>query len=135
MKKLDDIPKKQVFEAPEGYFETLPGIVQSRVTQKAGAWASWQPVLKYALPVLVVAVGLVWYLNADQTNNPEQMLASIDTIDIEEYLDEADMTTEDLLDNINYDQIQADSLEFENPMLDFGDADVDELLNEIETEL
>jgi hypothetical protein len=136
MKKLEDIPKKQVFEAPEGYFDSLPGIVQSRVAKQTGTRSMvWLPALKYALPILVVALGLVWYMNADKTETPEQLLASIETIDIEDYLDESDMTTEDLLEHIDYNQLQVDSLEFENPVLDFGDADLDELLNDFETEL
>jgi hypothetical protein len=136
MKKLEDIPKKQVFEAPEGYFDSLPGIVQARVATQAGSPSLvWLPALKYALPILVIAVGLIWYMNAGKTETPEQMLASIEAIDIEDYLDESDMTTEDLLEHIDYNQLQVDSLEFENPVLDFGDADLDELLNDFETEL
>jgi hypothetical protein len=136
MKKLEDIPKKQVFEAPEGYFDTLPGIIQARVAKKEGIWSlGWRPALRYALPILVMGVGLIWYLNSGKNETPEQLLASIEAIDIEDYLDESDMTTEELLDNIDYNQIEVDSLEFENSVLDFDDADVDELLNNLETEL
>jgi hypothetical protein len=136
MKKLKDIPKKQVFEAPEGYFDSLPGIVQSRVAgQAVSRNLIWLPVLKFAFPVLVIAIGAIWYSNSGGIETPEQLLASIETIDIEDYLDESDMTTEDLLEHIDYDQLQVDSLEFENPVLDFGDADLDELLNDFETEL
>lgn len=137
MKKLEDIPKKQVFEAPEGYFETLPGIIQARVAKKETAWVfgSLPPALKYALPVLIVAIGAWWFLNSNTTETPEQMLASIESVDIEAYLDDSDMTTEELLENIDLNQVQVDSLEFENPMMDFNDADVDEILNNIETEL
>jgi hypothetical protein len=136
MKKLEDIPKKQVFEAPEGYFDSLPSIVQSRVAGQVGSGSLiWLPVLKYALPALVIAIGAIWYSNSVEIETPEQLLASIETIDIEDYLDESEMTTEDLLEHIDYDQLQVDSLEFENPVLDFGDADLDELLNDFETEL
>ena len=34
MKKLEEIPKKEVFKVPEGYFENLPGIIQARVAQQ-----------------------------------------------------------------------------------------------------
>lgn len=138
MKKLEDIPKKQAFEAPEGYFDALPGIIQSRVAkpESVSQRFSWKPVLLYAMPVLLVAIGLIWYLNAGNGDSTtEQLLAAIETVDIEAYLDESEMTTEELLDHINYDQIQVDSLVFENPALDFSDADLDELLNELETEL
>jgi hypothetical protein len=138
MKKLEDIPKKQAFEAPEGYFDSLPGIIQARVAkpENVSQRFSWKPVLFYAMPVLAVAIGLIWYLNTGRgESSPEQLLASIETVDIEAYLDESEMTTDELLDHIDYDQLQADSLVFENPELDFSDADLDELLDEFETEL
>jgi hypothetical protein len=138
MKKLEDIPKKQPFEAPEGYFDTLPGIIQARVAkpESVSQRFSWKPALLYAMPILLVAIGLVWYLNSGNADSsPEQLLAAIEAVDIEAYLDESDMTTEELLDHINYDQIQTDSLVFENPALEFSDADLDELLDEFETEL
>ena len=60
MKKLDEIPKKSIFEAPEGYFDRLPGIIQARVSPLAvGAkqGPQWMPYfffgLKYALLVLL----------------------------------------------------------------------------------
>jgi hypothetical protein len=138
MKKLEDIPKKQSFEAPEGYFDSLPRIIQARVAkpESISQRFSWKPVLLYAMPILAVAIGLIWYLNIGRgDSSPEQLLATIETVDIEAYLDESEMTTDELLDLIDYDQIQADSLVFENPTLDFNDADLDELLNELETEL
>jgi hypothetical protein len=138
MKKLDDIPKREAFEAPEGYFDSLPGIIQARVAkpESVSQRFSWKPALLYAMPMLVVAIGLIWYLNAGRVDSsPEQLLAAIETADIEAYLDESGMTTEDLLDHIDYNQIDADSLVFENPALDFSDADIDELLNDFETEL
>ena len=136
MKKLEDIPKKQVFDAPEGYFDSLPGIVQTRVAKKANSPSLiWLPALKYALPILVIAVGLIWYMNASKTETPEQLLASIEAIDIEDYLDESDMNTDELLEHIDFNQVQVDSLVFETPAMDFSDADIHELLNELETEL
>jgi hypothetical protein len=138
MKKLEDISKKQSFEAPEGYFDALPGIIQARVAkpESVSQRFSWKPVLLYAMPVLLVAIGLIWYLSTGRgDSSPEQLLAAIETVDIEAYLDESDMTTDELLDHIDFNQIQVDSLVFENPALDFSDADLDELLDEFETEL
>jgi hypothetical protein len=138
MKKLEDIPKKQSFEAPEGYFDALPGIIQARVAKPESVSQRflWKPVLLYAMPVLLVTIVSIWYMNrGGNDSSPEQLLASIETVEIEAYLDESEMTTEELLDHIDYDRIQADSLVFENPTLDFTDTDMDELLHELETEL
>ena len=32
MKKLEDIPKKEIFDVPDGYFEKLPGKIQARIS-------------------------------------------------------------------------------------------------------
>jgi hypothetical protein len=133
MKKLEDIPKKQVYEAPAGYFDALPGMVQARVAKKESGLA-WLPVLKYALPILILALGLTWFLNTGKAESPEQMLGSIEVIDIETYLAEADISTEELLDYIDYDQVQTDSLVFENPTMNFKDEELNELLNDFEAE-
>ena len=54
MKKLEDIPKKQNFEVPEGYFEKLPGIIQSRVTQqhKEKSWGFDAPLRTSLCPAV-----------------------------------------------------------------------------------
>ena len=75
MKKLEDIPKKNVFEVPDGYFDRLPGIIQARVSQEKPSfvWYSWPVALRYALPVLLMmAVGIFWY-----TSNPYSGTAQI----------------------------------------------------------
>lgn len=137
MKKLEDIPKKDVFEAPEGYFEQLPLLIQSRIEKKK-TWQEqfqWKPVLQYATPVLILTMGLVWFLNMGNAESTEEMLASVSSYDIENYLSDADMTTEDLLDHIDFRQVQIDSMEFDIPALELDETEIDELLNELDTEI
>jgi hypothetical protein len=139
MKKLDEIPKKDAFEAPEGYFESLPGIIQSRVAkpEARGFKFQWRPALQVAIPALALVVFAVWYfvrLNTEVLST-EELLATVDTEVIADYLAESDLTTEELLEGLDMNLLQADSLEFENPVLDFSDEEIDEVLNDYNTEL
>ncbi|MBS1544368.1 MAG: hypothetical protein JST14_12085 [Bacteroidetes bacterium] len=118
MKRLEDIPKKDIFEAPEGYFDRLPSVIQSRVTTESSSrWTLFaQPAWKYALSLVFLAAGLYWFLLRPEPQSPEQMLASVDTISLIAYLNESDMSTEEILEsvplnNVDADEIQAGSLQ------------------------
>lgn len=94
MKKLEDIPKKDLFKAPDGYFDKLPGIIQARVV-KPEPKSIWVPVLKFALPVLaLVTVGIFWFSNP-ATQSLETELASIDTDQLVAYIDINEIAWED----------------------------------------
>lgn len=101
--KLDQIPKKNPFNAPEGYFEKLPGIVQSRIEAERPAHQSqvyFRFALRYALPVLVFAVsGLFWFRSHNsEVVKFETALASIDTQNLALYLESIDMNTDELIE-------------------------------------
>jgi hypothetical protein len=87
--KLDDIEKnKDLFAAPEGYFDTLPMRVQARARSAgqqspwATAWANLK--LGYLLPALGLALVLYAFW-PDTAGNPLD-LSQISTAQIEEYL-------------------------------------------------
>jgi hypothetical protein len=127
MKKLEDIPKKQVFEVPEGYFEKLPGIIQSRVTQNSEK-QSWQPFYRYGLrvavpAVLLLAFGIFWYQHSQENGTAESILASIQTEDLVAYLGDSDLTTEELLDEAHLNADDADQIEESVYEFDLGDSD------------
>jgi hypothetical protein len=92
MKSLDNIPKKNVYKVPEGYFDTLPGVIQSRISnEKPERSIILTYSLRLALPVLLIgiAVYLFWFNGNKQPANAEEMLASVDTEYLVSYLDEA----------------------------------------------
>lgn len=136
MKKLEEIPKKEVFKVPEGYFENLPGIIQARVTQPGRSREAvpvYSLALKYAIPVVTVfALALFWFTGRDESPTAESILSSIQTEDLVAYLDEDDMTTEELLDDLNL--TQDDAAEIEGAVYEFelNDKNVEDLLNEID---
>lgn len=126
MKKLDDIPKKNIFEVPEGYFDRLPMKIQERVefsTQTPSA-SVWSLSLRYALPVIVACFALFYYLkpNAHET---EELLASISNEHLIAFLHESDVSESDLLEVANFNDADADSLnqQLNNTLLGGFDPD------------
>jgi hypothetical protein len=138
MKNLEDIPKKTIFEVPEGYFEKLPGVIQSRIAEQ-------NPVrerisyfafsLRYALPAIVLIAASIFvyesYYNAQPTD-AESILASVDSQDLVDYLDEDEVSIEDILEDVGADDINPDEL---NTMeLDFSEEDLLDLSDEFEND-
>lgn len=118
MKRLEDIPKKNIFETPEGYFDELPGIIQSRIAEKSKStspFPSFGLVLRYAVPVLAIAIALfLIFRPSAPLGNPDELLASVSTEELTYYLVESDFTTDELLD-----------------MVDLSDEDINALNDEI----
>ncbi len=111
MKKLEDIPKKNIFEVPEGYFEKLPGIIQSRVAKPESAQIFWIRSLKYAIPIAAIAViGMFWYASQSEKTFDEQ-LASIQTEQLMAYLNDADLQIDDLSESVDWNEFDLEELE------------------------
>ena len=136
MKKLEDIPKKMLFEVPEGYFDKLPGVIQARVSEKRpeSAWAGFGSfAVKFALPVIAVIAAGVFYLSSPVTVSAEELLAGIDSEQLVAYLQESDLNADDLLESIPLDLEEADAIE-EDALdeMKLNDLDMEELANEFD---
>ena len=142
MKKLDEIPKKSVFEVPEGYFDRLPGIIQARVapiaigTKQEPQWILYFRFgLRYALPVLVIGVASFFFLNNPQTLSAEELIASVDSAHLVAYLEDSDLNSDDLLEIVPLDQEEAESIHGRSiDELKVNDEDVEYLSNEFGTD-
>lgn len=136
MKKLEDIPKKQNFEVPEGYFEKLPGIIQSRVTkprEDASWWSAYRYSVRLVLPaVIFVVAGIFWYNHSQGDKNVENILASVQTEDLVAYLNEGDLTTDELLEDVEFNDQDAMQIEESVFELQLSDPAFEEIFNEIE---
>src|SRR5258706_5888704 len=118
MKKLEDIPKKNIFEIREGYFDRLPEIIQSRISVSPAPVMihSWTRALRYALPLTaLIAAGISWYQNYSSSFSAkadvESELASIHSDQLAAYLDDHEVTTEDLVETVNWDSDELNELE------------------------
>ena len=137
MKKLEDIPKKNIFEVPEGYFERLPGTIQARTsvsTPSSVGIPSWSRALRYALPVvLLIGAGIFWYQNNSLSSkvNVQSELASIQADQLAAYLDDHELTTEDLVETVTWNS--GDLSDLENVVystLDVTHHQLEEILDE-----
>ncbi len=122
---LDDIDKKNIYNVPEGYFDELPGIIQSRITKKEQKPVfSWsQPVFKLALPailVLMIAGYFAFFNEGVDSKSAAEILAEVETEHLIDYLAFSEMTTEEILEGVDLNDIE---LEFGNPELDLLEED------------
>jgi len=136
MKKLEEIPKKTLFEVPEGYFDRLPGIIQVRVAEKPkqAAWVTTgRYTLKYALPaVMLILVSIVIWGPSRQST--EDILAGIDSEQLVAYLEETDINTDDILSSLDLEQVEIDAIEEETfQEIGLDEVDMEEWTNEFDT--
>jgi len=116
MKKLDDIPKKNVFDVPDGYFEKLPGVIQSRVA-KPERLASWNPwlITRVAVPVLLlVGAGIFWFSQPQRITgyaDIEYELGQIDQEQLSLFLDDNELQAEELMETVTWSEDDLRALE------------------------
>jgi hypothetical protein len=133
MKKLEDIPKKNIFEVPDGYFEKLPTIIQSRVAVEKSSSPALKFGLRFAIPAFLIALAIVFSVNRRETAiSAENILASVQTEDLVAYLKEADMTTDELLEDVELDAQDVSEIEKSVYQFDFGDSDLENIIDDIE---
>jgi hypothetical protein len=131
MKKLEDIPKNHPFKVPDGYFDNLPGIIQSRVAEKSEVLEAkpyFRYALQYALPVVVLAIVAVVYLYPTNPQDVDTMLASVSTEELVAYLEQSEITTEELLDEMDLDSESVEAIESEvyfNDIENLDELDLD----------
>src|SRR6478609_7419580 len=131
MKKLDDIPKKNIFEVPDGYFDRLPMRIQAKVetaTQTHSA-PHWKLAFRYALPVLMVGFALIYYFKP-VPHPTEELLSEVSNEHLIAYLSESEININDLLGIANFNESDADSLNQHLHDTLLGDFDPDSYRDE-----
>lgn len=116
MKKLEDIPKNHPFSVPDGYFDKLPGVIQARVAESAvkkQARPFFQYALRVAVPLAAMVVLAVLYFTPSTGNNYNDILASVDTEQLTAYLEESDITIDELLEVTELDEESVEAIEAE----------------------
>ena len=98
--KLHDIPKRNIFTTPEGYFDKLPSIIQARTKEKESIFSL--PVfvgsLKYAIPAMLIIIAVAIWNQPDTQSATEQLLAEISTEEIIDYMQNSEMTSYELVE-------------------------------------
>src|SRR5690606_29616781 len=107
--------EKEFFQVPEGYFDQLPGRIQRRIATVHPARYEQRPVLRYALALAltVVAVTAIVLSIRTPTPDPVSMLTTVETADLVQYLEESDMTTDEVFETIDFTPRDIEALEDE----------------------
>lgn len=135
MAKLEDIPKKEVFKAPEGYFDTLPGRIQARVEKDhniaRSPFVSFS--LKYALPALMVAAaGIFWFTSSHKSLDVDTMLSAVETEDLVAYLDDSDISTDEVIESGNFSTTDVHEIEGEVYNLNITNEDIKNIADDLD---
>jgi len=135
--KLEDIKKKNIYSVPDKYFDQLPTRIQARVNESKPAFGSswnWNLVYKIAAPALAV-IFLVFYFGI-RNNYPEQsadyLLAQVSTDDLIAYLGTTDLSTDEIIEELDFSDIELDFYD-EGPIMqnmDINDEEIDALFDE-----
>ncbi len=136
--KLEDIKKKNIYSVPDKYFDQLPTRIQSRVNEKNpvfGLILNWNLAFKVGAPVLALVLILI-YFGISFTNNStlssEELLAQVSTDDLVAYLETSDITTDEIIEELDLSNVELDFYE-DGPIMknmDMNDDEIDALLDE-----
>jgi hypothetical protein len=136
MKKLENIPKKDFFSPPDGYFDSLPGRVQVRLEKSTihRSRPAFRYALQYALPmVALVAFGIFWYNQKQGEPTAETLLASVESEALVNYLAEVELSSYDeLAEEVALDELDANALEQAVYDQQWEEENIDDLINEID---
>lgn len=137
MKNLEEIPKKEIFNVPEGYFDALPAKIQARIQENSPRETAFvfRYKLQYALPIVaLLVIGIYWYTDNRQPADVESILASVQTEDLITYLNESGMTTDDILENMELNASDLEAIENEVYELNLDVETLDGIADDLESE-
>jgi hypothetical protein len=130
--KLDSLPKKLPYSAPDNYFKELPSIIQARVVKPESSWMpslKWSNTWQYALPVIALTMMLGYFgvrINNDDIN-VQAMIDEIPTEELINYITESDITTDELLSLIDINELDVDGMIEDNIEL-LNDSEWDDII-------
>lgn len=138
--KLEEFSKKESFTVPDGYFDKLPTIIQTRAIESTKKKPLLSPVgvLSFAIPSILLLI-IAWYFGYKYQNNSYQqdskielMLAEVTTEELVNYLDNTDLSSEDLLELVSFEGEKID--DFSNDLNNVSDEELELLINDFEIE-
>ena len=130
--KLDDIPKKELYSVSDSYFDKLPTRIQERAIQSTKSNSLGTALtlsLRFALPA-VALVFMLFYFGVRWNNDDidvQAMLDDIPTEDLISYIQESDITTDELLSLIDIEELDIDGMVQDEIQL-FNDDELDDLI-------
>jgi hypothetical protein len=134
MKRLEDIPKKQSFKVPDGYFEDLPmrilASIEAEKPKSVVSFSYGKLALLYTLPIILIGIVsvVVWNNYAAKTEDPLVALENVAAEQLVAYLENDEISADDILENASFSNTMVD--EMQQPYEGISDKELDELANE-----
>lgn len=123
---------------PDGYFDTLPGKIQARISKEKPRYEQafiFRYKLQYVLPAAVLlAFGIYWFSNTSKATDAESLLATVQTEELMAYLGESDLTTEDILETVEFNTTDLEQIESEVYELNLDALQLEDMINDINLE-
>ncbi|MEP2023575.1 MAG: hypothetical protein ABJH98_07220 [Reichenbachiella sp.] len=135
---IESFDRKNIHQVPDGYFDELPLKIQSRISEQQKAHSPisisrMQIAWSMTAAIAIFFIGWILYPN---NNNPsaEQLLASIDSQDLIEYLYEEDISTDEILASLDesYYLKELNSLETEFIDENLSNEDLESMYSELD---
>ncbi len=127
---------KPNYKVPDGYFEGLTSKIQERIKEEEQVAPErvWVPRLAWATPILVIAISIIYLMNAggNEPESVEDMLASISNEELIEYLDMTDVPTDEILasvDGVFLEEAFSDANGETDILNDINEEDLDGILD------
>tara|TARA_R110000868_G_scaffold285803_1_gene546281 strand:- start:105 stop:683 length:579 start_codon:yes stop_codon:yes gene_type:complete len=140
-----DTSKKLPFEVPERYFEQLPSVIQNKTLEskksKEVSFGFGRQHVKWVLIPAAIAIFIVGriflFTESVETSNTEELIAQVSSQDLIAYLEMSDLSTDEIINTVNFEEMDLEFENTESDMLDelnFSDEEMDDLLNEFSLE-
>jgi len=133
--KLDDINKEKPFQIPDQYFEEFPDRLMDRIRNESdkdrGRLISLPVMLKMAVAASILALITfgIFQINFEG-RSPDQILADVPTESLIAYLEESEMSVDDLIETIDMGLITQEDPLTESDILPEDEID-EEMIEEI----
>ncbi len=136
--KLDSFEKKNIYTVPDRYFEELQANIQATVIEKKRFYQlpAVNLGLRLALPAAFFLAFIVYagFFKSEQlpVENFDTMISAVTTEDLMAYLEDSEISTEEIIDNVSFDDMM---LEDEMDILnsdDLDDINLDEMIDDLD---
>ncbi|MCU0358095.1 MAG: hypothetical protein MUE95_11000 [Cyclobacteriaceae bacterium] len=112
-----DKNKTSIFSVPDGYFEQLPLKIQQRIEAQQESKRSfrWLEQHRFYYATTALALGILAFVLflPDRERSAESLLNSVDTEQLIAYLEDTNLTTDELLETFEFSAIEVQSIEDE----------------------
>ena len=133
--KLDDIDRKKVFKAPDGYFENLPLKIQKRVEEERNTSVRYAvPKWSLALAASLALIITFFFISQNNRPSPEEMLAEVSQDELVAYLDHLDLDEYEIATAFDEDVEIFDEETNVLDGIDLEDQSIDDVLQEYDLE-